>query len=1392
MKTPSPLRSSAPARVCGLGALVVFFASLIAHAGLTLEMNVIRYHQYGYYFFPNLTTNTTPANVTFGDYFITSFGYPTNGSSSLYHFDANGFNQVSGGSSGYGDFDGMIHELTNSLWSIYVTNTVTTNVYHFKVTANIKTNDLPLVSITFPADGAVNVTNRPTFAWRGPTNYNGLVAYYFNSSSILPVAQTNLLSPIVLYQGLNSFTAHYDSNSTTAVVSSVPTNNAGPAISSWVSTAHLQDYISSQFAVGTVDTSGTSHSLVAHYPWDGTNANGSASGVDTSGNGYHMNFGGSFGSQGGTNSTTDPAAGPRAIQFHNGDGNSAGYVGWNPTPAPLLTALSGSFTISCWIRTTQNNFGWDQAPAFYGAGIVSADNGGLANDVVPLALTGSKIGFNTGGSSEDVTLNSSAAVNDGNYHHVVVTRNQPTGQKIIYIDGVLDSFSSGTTNVLSDPQKLTLGALADASDPDPNNFNYYNGYDGKLDDLQIYSGVLSSNEVANLFANPGATAANSGVPSGGHQNVAHYAFEDGTSTFQLGVDSSPNGNNLSGYSYWGQVHTNSTASIAGTNAVQFFGTSSINANGQVRTNLNAVLAGSFSFSAWVKTTASRGNNSDNAYFGATIFWAYNDHNNTNDTIPLAITGSKAAFTTRGGNSGASDTLHSTTSVNDGNYHLITVTRDQSTGEKKIYVDGNFEDSEIGTTNPLNGNDYYLSVGGSVLSSYTGILDDVQVYSGVLSSGDVAYLYANPGSLVPDIANTSPSLTVTASPLIGPLPLTVQFTSPGVDSGGNTVTNWNWNFGDGATSTAQSPSHTYTNFGSFSPSLVAYSTYGSSPLSVTGPGTITVTNHTLNVTDSPQSGPFPLTVQFSSPGVDSGGNTVTNWSWTFGDGGTSTAQNPSHTYTTANTFFPSLVARSTYNSMPLDITGPGAITVTNIPNPNFQILHSFTATSGSSSTNGDGSGPNGGLVLIGNNLYGTTQRGGTNAYGALFKVQTDGSGFTNVYNFSYTNGALPVDGVILSGNTFYGTTYSGGNRGGGTIFAMNTNGTSYTNLFNYNFSVDPNSGGSPQAGMVLAGKTLYGTTWFGGAYNHGTITYVTTNGVTSGIFHHFTTPSGPNFNINGDGLFPSSKLIFSGGTLYGTAEGGGTSGRGTVFAVDTNNPNGFRVLHYFTATDQSTGTNTDGGNPFAGVVLSGNTLYGTTFDGGRYGNGTVYAVNTDGSGFTNLYSFSGTNGAYGPHSSLTLSGSTLYGTTSGGGLLGSLSSGTLFAINTNGSGYRNLYSFSGGSDGAAPQGELVLSGNTLYGTAAGGGDSGKGTVFSFALSQPVILTNPTLPPGGAFQFTFQSQSGSMHNVQYRTNLVAGLNWQTWSNVTGDGALKTIPIPLTIFNPAKQGFVRILTQ
>jgi uncharacterized repeat protein (TIGR03803 family) len=106
---------------------------------------------------------------------------------------------------------------------------------------------------------------------------------------------------------------------------------------------------------------------------------------------------------------------------------------------------------------------------------------------------------------------------------------------------------------------------------------------------------------------------------------------------------------------------------------------------------------------------------------------------------------------------------------------------------------------------------------------------------------------------------------------------------------------------------------------------------------------------------------------------------------------------------------------------------------------------------------------------------------------------------------------------------------------------------------------------------------------------------------------------------------------------------------------------------------------DGGNPYGGLVLVGGKLYGTANSGGKAGDGAVFAVNTDGTVYTNLHSFAISEGIN-PYDGLILSGNTLYGTANQGG---SHSVGTVFAINTDGTSFTNLYNFTGGSDGANP-------------------------------------------------------------------------------------------------------------
>jgi len=286
---------------------------------------------------------------------------------------------------------------------------------------------------------------------------------------------------------------------------------------------------------------------------------------------------------------------------------------------------------------------------------------------------------------------------------------------------------------------------------------------------------------------------------------------------------------------------------------------------------------------------------------------------------------------------------------------------------------------------------------------------------------------------------------------------------------------------------------------------------------------------------------------------------------------------------------------------------------------------------------------------------------------------------------------------------------------GLMLAGRVTAQTFTTLYSFT-SRDPtyhtnSDGTTPVAGLILSGNTLYGTASSGGSSGGGTVFAVNTDGTGFTILHSFTAASGAPPYTNSDGVGPRGGLLASGHNLYGTSSGGGRWGAGTVFAVNTDGT-GFTNLHSF--AELQSGINSDGANPYACLVSLGNTLYGTAGGGGSSGRGTVFKVNTDGTGFTNLHNFTGGSDGSLPYAGLVLSNNTLYGTTIYGGSSGN---GTVFAINTDGSGFTNLHSFTAkfcypctNTDGALPWANLILSGNTLYGTAAEGGGPGIGTVF----------------------------------------------------------------------------------
>jgi uncharacterized repeat protein (TIGR03803 family) len=482
--------------------------------------------------------------------------------------------------------------------------------------------------------------------------------------------------------------------------------------------------------------------------------------------------------------------------------------------------------------------------------------------------------------------------------------------------------------------------------------------------------------------------------------------------------------------------------------------------------------------------------------------------------------------------------------------------------------------------------------------------------------------------------------------------------------------------------------------------------------------------------------------------------------------------------------------------------------------------------------GDVSQPGGNLIQAANgNIYGVAQTGYDEFYnGGVFVLSPGGvlDAFNGDGNYATLfsmpggiGGAFPTC-LAGSGNTLFLATSGGGTDGVGVLFTLDVGtGVNATTSFAAINGADVNAKGIAVVPTAVANSnSVFVACETAGASGDGAVFkyYTFYNGpglhytvVEAPAFHFFDNDDGKYcFDVSSDHVFlPSSKVRANGVkanddesaiTLYGVTLSGGTnangsSGFGTVFKVNDDS-SGFQTLHVF-----STQSGTNGYEPAGGVVLSGNTLYGTTSGGGKYGSGTVFKMDTSGSNFMVLKSFS----AYGfgsginltnsdgeaPEGDLILSGNTLYGTTLAGGTNGG--GGVVYSINTNGGNFTLLHSFSAlvdngtgtytNSDGGGTRSGLLLSGNILYGTTPMGGPYGGGTVFAIVLPTPPALN--IAPTGGGVKIFWPS---SATNFMLQKNLT--LNSQTWSNFNGTVNDDSTNKSISVMPAAGNAFFRLL--
>jgi uncharacterized repeat protein (TIGR03803 family) len=282
------------------------------------------------------------------------------------------------------------------------------------------------------------------------------------------------------------------------------------------------------------------------------------------------------------------------------------------------------------------------------------------------------------------------------------------------------------------------------------------------------------------------------------------------------------------------------------------------------------------------------------------------------------------------------------------------------------------------------------------------------------------------------------------------------------------------------------------------------------------------------------------------------------------------------------------------------------------------------------------------------FYGSTQNGGANNWGTIFKI-TSGGVLITLHSFNVIDGVSPYGSLLLASNgKFYGTTNEAGgctSGGCGTIFTISSSGK-FKTLYNFCSQTNCSDGEFPVGGLVEGSDgNLYGTTNAGGSSacaggGCGTIYRITLTGNLTTL-HRFN---------NADGAYPAPALVeVRKGLFYGTTAGGGAGGNGTVFTITANGA--LTTLYTFHGSD--------GFSPFVLIAGSDGNLYGTTLGGGTLSAGTIFKI-TPGGALSTVYSFApafyyyfggltqATNGAF--------FGTTYFGGTADDGTIYSLSGG----------------------------------------------------------------------------------------------------------------------------------------
>lgn len=353
------------------------------------------------------------------------------------------------------------------------------------------------------------------------------------------------------------------------------------------------------------------------------------------------------------------------------------------------------------------------------------------------------------------------------------------------------------------------------------------------------------------------------------------------------------------------------------------------------------------------------------------------------------------------------------------------------------------------------------------------------------------------------------------------------------------------------------------------------------------------------------------------------------------------------------------------------------------------------------------------------LWGTTEEGGSNGCGTLFKISMASGALTTVINFTgdgtQNKGTRPVTSLILDEGFLWGTTSEGGGPGYGTVFKVSESTGVLTTVVQFAQSGPTNPGSYPKGGLVRSGGFFWGTTIQDGDAGGGTLFKVDV--VTGTLTNVFSFPSFTEAPEHGS--HPIGTLASDGaGHLWGATEGGASIGAGTVFRVNT----ATGALETLIDLGLSTGF-----EPMASLVPDGaGSFWGTTARGGAVDAGTIYKLDPATGFRTKVAEFTGATGGNkgaAPEAMLCPDGAGwLWGVTTGG----SKTLGSVFKVNISTGQLATVAEFTGNGNGthrgAGPRGFLLGgAAGTFWGTTSEGGEHGKGTIFKMDTASGTLTT-----------------------------------------------------------------------